>query len=259
MDERLATTGARPVRQASLAAQIEEIVGRRIAAGEFGPGDQLPSEHELADQLGVSRATIRIALAALARRGLLVSRQGVGTFVSEASRIANDLAAALDFHEVIRAGGAEPSVHFDAARLAPAGERAASALRVGTDDVVHRAAKRFAAAGVTVVYSLTSIPVAVLGPELAGRVEADPALSEPMFDFFERQVGQRTSYQLTSLRACSGREVDHPGSDLAPEAPVLEMDEVGFTTENLAIWHSINWYVPGSMAFQLVRRRPVAP
>ena len=46
------------------------------------PGDQLPPEPELARQLGVSRPTLREALRTFADRGLLVRRQGVGTFVA---------------------------------------------------------------------------------------------------------------------------------------------------------------------------------
>ena len=46
------------------------------------PGDQLPPEPELARQLGVSRPTLREVLRTFADRGLLVRRQGVGTFVA---------------------------------------------------------------------------------------------------------------------------------------------------------------------------------
>lgn len=46
------------------------------------PGDALPSEPRLAAQLGVSRATLREAMSALEDRGLIVRRQGVGTYVA---------------------------------------------------------------------------------------------------------------------------------------------------------------------------------
>ncbi len=47
------------------------------------PGDKLPNELELSDQLGVSRATLREALRMLIARGVLEVRRGKGTFVSE--------------------------------------------------------------------------------------------------------------------------------------------------------------------------------
>src|SRR3954467_10211150 len=57
------------------------LVGR-IASGEYRPGDRLPSEAVLADDLGVHRLTVRRALDELSREGRLRARQGAGTFVS---------------------------------------------------------------------------------------------------------------------------------------------------------------------------------
>jgi GntR family transcriptional regulator len=54
-----------------------------IAKGGLRPGDQLPSEPELEVRFGVSRNTVRLALAALANEGLVEPRQGRGTYVRE--------------------------------------------------------------------------------------------------------------------------------------------------------------------------------
>jgi len=60
---------------------IETI--QSLIRDQLKPGDQLPSEQELVRQVGVSRATIRDALARLSRDGVIQKRWGVGTFVSE--------------------------------------------------------------------------------------------------------------------------------------------------------------------------------
>ena len=60
--------------------QVEEAIAAMIEQME--PGDQLPPEPTLAKQLGVSRATLREVLRTFAERGILVRRQGVGTFVT---------------------------------------------------------------------------------------------------------------------------------------------------------------------------------
>jgi DNA-binding FadR family transcriptional regulator len=54
-----------------------------ILSGLLGPGDRLPAERELAAQLGVSRNTVREAVAALTQVGVLDSRIGAGTYVTE--------------------------------------------------------------------------------------------------------------------------------------------------------------------------------
>jgi GntR family transcriptional regulator, transcriptional repressor for pyruvate dehydrogenase complex len=59
--------------------QIEQLILRGI----LRPGERLPSERDLAEKLGVSRPSLRDAIAGLADRGLLVSRAGSGIFVAE--------------------------------------------------------------------------------------------------------------------------------------------------------------------------------
>jgi GntR family transcriptional repressor for pyruvate dehydrogenase complex len=66
-----------------LSDAIAETLERRILEGALKPGDHLPSERELALTLGVSRPSLREAIQKLAFKGLLQSRQGEGTFVTD--------------------------------------------------------------------------------------------------------------------------------------------------------------------------------
>ncbi|ADO41288.1 FadR/GntR family transcriptional regulator [Ketogulonicigenium vulgare] len=63
----------------SVARQIELLILRGI----LRPGERLPAERELAERLGVSRPSLREALAELQDRGLLISRANAGVFVAE--------------------------------------------------------------------------------------------------------------------------------------------------------------------------------
>jgi DNA-binding GntR family transcriptional regulator len=62
--------------------QIQHLIRHRIHSGLYPPGNQIPSEHDLCRELGVSRVTLREALRELVRENLLVKVQGKGTFVS---------------------------------------------------------------------------------------------------------------------------------------------------------------------------------
>lgn len=64
--------------------QIAEGLIGQIEAGELAPGDQLPPERELSERLQVNRMTLRRALRVLEAQGLIIRRQGVGTFIAEA-------------------------------------------------------------------------------------------------------------------------------------------------------------------------------
>lgn len=65
------------------ANQVIQHVRQLIERGALRPGDRLPAERELAVQIGVSRPTVRVGLRALAAMGIVRTRHGAGTFVSE--------------------------------------------------------------------------------------------------------------------------------------------------------------------------------
>ena len=76
-----------PVRSASptfspLYRQIKDFLIRSLQEGEWGPGDAIPSEGELATRFNVSQGTVRKAIDEMAAENLLVRRQGKGTFVA---------------------------------------------------------------------------------------------------------------------------------------------------------------------------------
>src|SRR3954466_15527672 len=77
-----AHTARRENRIVPLYHQVEQVIRHRIATRQYGPGLQIPSEHELGRELKVSRVTIREALRELVRESLLVKVQGKGTFVA---------------------------------------------------------------------------------------------------------------------------------------------------------------------------------
>ncbi|MER7772106.1 GntR family transcriptional regulator [Kitasatospora sp. NPDC096140] len=72
------------IRNEALHKQVAAAMRQSIAAGEWPPGTQLPTETDLAQKYGVSRPTVRLAVAALRSEGQLDVKQGRGTFVRTA-------------------------------------------------------------------------------------------------------------------------------------------------------------------------------
>lgn len=255
----------RPVRQPSLAAQTEEILASRLVDGELAPGDQLPSEPALAEEFGVSRATVRAAIGSLVRRGLIVQRHGVGNFVAVGSRITNNLAEAIDLTALLRTSGADPEIVFDDIAIIPADPSAQEALgldqagldQAGLDQAgdVLRSVKRFISDGTALIYVVNSIPVAVIGDEAARRAVRSPQITEPLFTFLEDVGGVRTTSQVARVEACLGSDVDHTASSLGADVAVLRIEEIGYTDDTRPIWHSRTWFPPGAMTFELIRHR----
>lgn len=61
--------------------QLAAVLRSRIISGQYGPGDQLPSEKQLIDESGLARETVRRAIKLLRDQKLVVTLPGRGTFV----------------------------------------------------------------------------------------------------------------------------------------------------------------------------------
>ncbi|MFE5618381.1 FadR/GntR family transcriptional regulator [Streptomyces sp. NPDC056524] len=111
----------------SLVDSVVEQLREQLRQGEWAVGDRIPTEHELAEQLGVGRNTVREAVRVLVHAGLLASRQGNGTFV----RSTADPAAVL---RGVRHAGARDVLELRVALEAEAARLAA--VRRDTHDLL---------------------------------------------------------------------------------------------------------------------------
>jgi GntR family transcriptional regulator len=117
--------------------QLTKLLTREIETGRRRAGERLPSEPAICEQFGVSRTTVRQALAALESEGLVRREKGRGTFVAERRSGGWLLQSAHGFYEEAqRAGHAVRSrvLRRDLERL-PAWAAEALGLRVGSDGV----------------------------------------------------------------------------------------------------------------------------
>src|ERR1700691_1304006 len=108
---------------------IRDDLRARIDAGEWGPGERLPSETELAARYGVARMTIRQAVGALAAEGNVVRRQGLGTFAADRPTRSAELL--LSFTEEMRRQGREVQTRLINAAVEQPPPAVRSALLLG--------------------------------------------------------------------------------------------------------------------------------
>src|SRR2546423_106504 len=111
--------------------QLKEIMRERVRAGEWHPGDLIPSERELGEKYGISRMTARQAITDLVNEGLFYREQGKGTFVSQ-HKITQQLIRLTGFTEDIRARGQRPSTKVISAAMQAglAGSEEAQLLKI---------------------------------------------------------------------------------------------------------------------------------
>jgi GntR family transcriptional regulator len=114
--------------QASLRYRIAESL--RELAGELPAGARLPSEPELARSLGVSRSSLRAAIAILEADGVLRRQHGSGTYVTDQRQLRNDLSRNFGVSEMIAAAGLRPGTVDARAAREPAPPDVAAVFEV---------------------------------------------------------------------------------------------------------------------------------
>lgn len=97
-----------PQGQSALYRRVELAIKRYITNGKMKEADALPPERDLAQALTVSRVTIRKAVQQLVIQGLLVQRQGAGTFI--AGRVEQPLSRLTGFTEDMSERGLQPDI-----------------------------------------------------------------------------------------------------------------------------------------------------
>lgn len=111
--------------------QLSSLIEARITSGAMRPGDRLEAEHDLAKAFGVSRITVRHAIATLVEKDLLVRRQGKGTFISR-----SPITRRIDdpIFDAILAQGSGATATLTAFELRQPSASIAKAFGIGRDD-----------------------------------------------------------------------------------------------------------------------------
>ena len=112
-----------------LYVQLMNEVEKSIKNGEYKPGDKLLTETEMAKKYGVSLITVRKAIGFLMEEGLVVRKQGKGTFVTK-PKLSRNMKKLQSFSEMCEQMGVEPGAKMLENRLVTAEGKVAEALGI---------------------------------------------------------------------------------------------------------------------------------
>jgi GntR family transcriptional regulator len=204
--------------------QIRILLTQSLVAGEWKPGEAIPSEFELAARFRVSQGTVRKAVDELAAEHILVRRQGKGTFVASHAEPAYQ----YRFLRVMPDGGEKlhPENRFLEVRRAKASAEIARALalKAGTPVVSIKRLLVFAGEPLILdemVLAATQVPGVTL-----------PRLEEfhgSMYSFYESVYGLRMIRAEERLKAIAAEGAAAERLEVAPGAPLLCVDRIAFT------------------------------
>jgi GntR family transcriptional regulator len=198
--------------------RIESALRERIRSGHYAPMSSFPTEEMLREEFGVSRGTVRLALDALRREGLIVSYAGRGTLVTGHVTRARTLRFAGSIEELI-AHGSETEFRVIESGLAEATAIEAAELKVPEGRPVFRITGLRARGG----HRLAAVVVTV--PETLGVLMHLPkdAPSPPVARLIIEQLGQtiREARQIIAVAVAEQRVASLLGVPVG--SPLLEI------------------------------------
>lgn len=224
-----------------------------ISRGRVRPGAQLPSEPQLASELGVSRATLREALRTLEDEGLVTRTRGAGTFVTHRQRVRNNLDANFGVTEAIRVAGMQPGYEEGVTRIERASPPEAEQLGIGSGDEVVIVDRVRTADGRRVVYSVDVLPARLL----ADRPDLIPHLARgSLYDTIERDLGVVIHHGVASFAPVkAGRRL--AGKLRVPRGTaLLYLRQVDYDDEGRPVMFSHEYHLADAFEFTVVRRGP---
>ena len=111
--------------------QLQQMIKRSIESGELKPGDSIPTEQDLVDQYGLSRATVRQAILQLVNEGYLRRQKSKGTFVTSPPQRLRSLGILRSFSAELDRKGIPHSTRILDKQLITATERIGEKLQIG--------------------------------------------------------------------------------------------------------------------------------
>jgi GntR family transcriptional regulator len=217
----------------------DELIGE-IESGALAPGDRLPGEVELARRFGVTRMTLRQALAAMAGDGLLVRRHGVGTFIALDAARRRNMTRLTGFAEDMHAEGQEVETRMLAQEAVVADADLAAKLGVEEGAEVALVARLRVVGGDPVVLQRSWVPLARC-PQLVD----EPLVDGSLYATLQTRWGVELRRADQSFSAEEAGEEQARLLEVPLGAPLLRVQRLTLDERNVPVEAARSWMRPG--------------
>jgi GntR family transcriptional regulator len=233
--------------------QLAQRLRESIAGGEYPATARIPTELELTARYGVSRITARQAVAQLVREGVVVRRQGKGTFV--AGPVAHhDLLDLRGIYDKLVAQGLNPRTSLIDFREVTPPPEVGDRLRTGKRKLLY--SRRF--------YMVESKPFAVSMVHLAPtdrRITREEMAANQTYAILENILGLRVARADITIRYSPATAELQELLQLPKGAPVMVLERVSYCADGVPREHTLHYAPAETYMFSLtVRGRlPITP
>lgn len=207
-----------------LYAQLLDHFRHLIHSGQLVPGDRFPAELELAKEYGVARITVRRAIEELVQEGLLVRRQGKGSFVAS-PKIERELVNVRSFTAQIQSHGMQPGTQVVSVQTLPATKQLSTALGVDEGAPVVEFRRVRSANG-----EPAALETSYISLERCPAIDQIDLTTNSLYQVLEERYDLKPASSRKTLELASATNQEAKLLHVAPGTPLFLMKAVVFST-----------------------------
>lgn len=234
-----------------LSNQVKEEILQKITEEQIGPGEKLPSEEQLAQELDVSRPTLREALRMLETEGFVERKQGKGTFVLSRTHLESGLEHWRSISAIIEGIAKKVGTRILGFQEGTFGKEVHLRLQISEDELCVRLERVRTADLDPVSLSLDYIPRRVFGYRELTREH----FSGSLVRFMEESCGVRVLYSKTHLIPVVACGVLAKELSIPEQSAVLLLDEVHYGENHQVVFWGKEYFPYEKVKFHMIRRR----
>lgn len=228
---------------------VIDKIKQDIESGIIKPGTKLPSEFDLAKELGISRATLREALRILEDESVIIRKHGVGTFINAKPVFTSGIEELYSITQMIEKNNQRAGTIFLNTEFTSATKSDINAFKLSKGENIFRIERIRTADDEPVAYCIDKIPESVLPKDFNFKNGGS------IFQTLEQQANIYISYAVTDIEPMGFHEKISSILHSPPESSLLVLKQIHYDVKDRPVLISINYFRADKFRFQVLRRR----
>ncbi|MFD3445525.1 GntR family transcriptional regulator [Microbacteriaceae bacterium 4G12] len=228
--------------------RVIDRIKEDIKNGVYKERQKLPSEFDLAKELGVSRATLREALRILEEENVVIRRHGVGTFVNATPLFSSGIEQLSSITDMIASVGKTPGTIFLSSYVTSLTEEEKEKFRSEEDLEVLTIERVRTVDGEPVVYCVDKLQQDIL-PDLSEYKE------ESLLNIIHKKTNKIITYAVAYIEPLGYHSKVSPILECEPETALLVLKQMHYDQNDMPVLYSVNYFRADKFSFHVLRKR----
>jgi GntR family transcriptional regulator len=229
--------------------QLEQIIKSKILMGEFLPGEQIPTEKNLCETYQVSTITARQAILNLVNEGLIIRRQGKGSFIKEGLKDIKNIKTLLlkgDINDIIPEGLETLKVRVLDILKIVSPKRVATLLEIGEGQEVIQVRRTRSENGIPVSYIKNYIPL-----EIGEKIKREDLCIYPMLGILRNRLKIPLTGGIQYIEAIVADYDIASALSISISSPILYLETIIFARQKKPVEFVQTFYRPDQFRYSV--------